>query len=229
MTHSDTRDPATEQRPANENADADSTAETAEPVNSSADAERTVEASDVPESDEAEEDIIRTDLAFDDGLAALREDNAKLKDQLLRALAEAENSRRRAQREKEDTARFAISKFATDLVEVEENLLRALEAVPKDQLEHDEAVKQLFVGVEMIQSQLIEALRKHGLVRISPEGEKFDPNYHQAMFEVPNSGALPGTVVQVMQAGYVLNGRLLRPAMVGVAKGEPPPSVDTSA
>ena len=168
-------------------------------------------------------------LALENEVSALREETARLRDQQLRALAEAENTRRRAEREKEDAGRYAIGRFAGDLLDVAENLNRALAAVPREQIEQDEAVKQLYVGVEMIDTQLQDVFRKHGLVRIDPMGEKFDPNFHQAMFQVQDSTAAPGTVVQVMQAGYVLNGRLLRPAMVGVAQGGPPPKVDTSA
>lgn len=168
-------------------------------------------------------------LALENEVAALREETARLRDQHLRALAETENIRRRAERDKEDAARFAIGKFAGDLLDVAENLTRALAAVPREQVEQDDAVRQLFAGVDMIANQLQEAFRKHGLVRIDPQGEKFDPNFHQAMFQVKDSGAVPGTVAQVIQAGYVLNGRLLRPAMVGVAQGDPPSKVDTSA
>jgi molecular chaperone GrpE len=156
-----------------------------------------------------------------DALAAAREEAAELKDQLLRTLAEMENLRRRAQREKEDAAKFGISGFARDMIPVADNLRRALEAVAPESLANDEALKNLVTGVEMTERQLLSAFEKHGLKRVDAMGEKFDSNLHQAMFEVPGTGQPSGTVVQVMQPGYVLNDRLLRAAMVGVAKGDP--------
>lgn len=156
-----------------------------------------------------------------DALAAAREEAAALKDQLLRTLAEMENLRRRAQREKDDAAKFGISGFARDLIPVADNLRRALEAVAPETLEGDEALKSLVTGVEMTERQLLGAFEKHGLKRIDALGQKFDSNLHQAMFEVPGTDQPHGTVVQVMQPGYLLNDRLLRAAMVGVAKGDP--------
>jgi molecular chaperone GrpE len=156
-----------------------------------------------------------------DALAAAREEAAALKDQLLRTLAEMENLRRRAQREKDDAAKFGISGFARDLIPVADNLRRALEAVAPEALESDEALKSLVTGVEMTERQLLSAFEKHGLKRVDAMGQKFDSNLHQAMFEVPGTDQPHGTVVQVMQPGYVLNDRLLRAAMVGVAKGDP--------
>lgn len=167
--------------------------------------------------------------APEEQLAQLREENNRLRDQLLRALAETENVRRRAERDREDTAKFAISRFAKDLLEVADNLSRALAAVPASQLEGNEAANQLAVGVGLTEKQLQAAFERHGIQKVEPLDQKFDPHYHQAVFEVPETGKLPGTVVQVVQPGYVVNGRLLRPAMVGVAKGEPPQKVDTLA
>lgn len=163
-----------------------------------------------------------------DPVEVLREENAKLKDQMLRALADAENTRRRAEREKEDTAKYAVTKFARDILNVADNLGRAMAAVPAEAKENNPAMTTLLEGVEATERELLVAFEKHGVTRIDPLDEKFDPNFHQAMFEIENTGRPPGTVVQVMAAGYVLNGRLLRPAMVGVAKGEPP-KVDTTA
>jgi molecular chaperone GrpE len=154
-------------------------------------------------------------------LAELEAESARLKDQLLRALAEVENTRRRGEREREDVARYAISGFARDILTVADNLRRALDNIPAHAREKDEMLNTLAVGVEATERDLLAAFERHGLKKIEPLGEKFDHNFHQAMFEVPDTGKPPGTVVQVMQAGYVLNGRLLRPALVGVAKGEP--------
>ena len=159
---------------------------------------------------------------------ALRE-NADMRDQLLRALADAENTRRRAAREKEDTAKYAINGFARDLLDTADNLRRALDAVPAEAKGGDPALATLVEGVEATERQMLSVFAKHGLEKVDPTGQVFDPNFHQAVFEVPNSGQAPGTVAQVLQAGYVLNGRLVRPAMVGVAKGDPPPKVDTVA
>jgi molecular chaperone GrpE len=161
-----------------------------------------------------------------DALTAAREEAAELKDQLLRTLAEMENLRRRAQREKDDAAKFGISGFARDMIPVADNLRRALEAVAPESLANDEALKNLVTGVEMTERQLLSAFEKHGLKRVDAMGQKFDSNLHQAMFEVPGTGQPSGTVVQVMQPGYVLNDRLLRAAMVGVAKGDPQAAED---
>ena len=169
-------------------------------------------------------------------LEAARAEAAQLKDQLLRALAEAENVRRRAQRDREDAAKYGIANFARDVLQVSDNLHRALEAIPAATLAADEALKNLHEGVTATERQLDAALERQQVKRIWPMGEKFDANLHQAMFEVPTFDHQPGTVVQVMQAGYVIHDRLLRPALVGVAKqpaGEAPPpgtgKVDTTA
>ncbi len=148
-----------------------------------------------------------------------------LKDQLLRALAEVENTRRRARREREDTAKYAIANFARDVLAVSDNLARALEAVPEDARAGNDAMETLYQGVELTQRELQTAMDRHGIRQVDPLGEKFDHNFHQAMFEVESPDAEPGTVVQVAQHGYVIDERLLRPAMVGVAKKPPPPDV----
>jgi len=172
----------------------------------------------------------------DQELAAAKQEAAQLKDQLLRALAEAENVRRRAQREREDAAKYAITNFARDVLQVSDNLHRALEAIPAAALAEDEALKNLHEGVSATERQLDAALERQQVKRIWPMGEKFDANLHQAMFEVQTADQAPGTVVQVMQAGYLIHDRLLRPALVAVAKqpaGDAPPAgtgkVDTIA
>jgi molecular chaperone GrpE len=143
---------------------------------------------------------------------------AKLKDQLLRALAEQENIRRRAQREREDAVKYAAQKFATDLLSAADNLRRALDSVTAAQAQ-DEFASTLLAGVAATERELLGAFEKHAVKRIDPMAEKFDHNLHQAMFEVENTGKPAGTIVQVLAPGYVLHDRLLRPAMVGVAKG----------
>ncbi|WP_263300962.1 nucleotide exchange factor GrpE [Azospirillum agricola] len=155
----------------------------------------------------------------DDRVAALEAEVATLKDQLLRAMAETENTRRRAQRDREDASKYAVTSFAKELAAVADNLRRALDAVPAEGREQDEMLKGLAVGVEATERQLFAAFDRAGVKRIDPAGEMFDPNFHQVMFEIENTGKPAGTVVQVLQPGYTIHGRLLREAMVGVAKG----------
>lgn len=158
----------------------------------------------------------------DERLAELEAENAELKDRSLRLMADMENLRRRTAREIKDTGQYAISGFAREILGVADNLRRALEAVPDDMANNAEAsMAALIEGVQMTERELLNALQKHGIRKIEPEGEKFDPNFHQAMFEVPNPEVASGTVVQIVQPGYVIGERVLRPAMVGVAKGGP--------
>ncbi|MBP2311529.1 nucleotide exchange factor GrpE [Azospirillum soli] len=154
-------------------------------------------------------------------VAQLEAEVASLKDQLLRSMAEVENTRRRAQRDREDASKYAVSSFAKELVTVADNLRRALEAVPAEGREQDEMLKSLAVGVEATERQLFAAFDRAGIKKIDPTGELFDPNFHQVMFEIENTGKPAGTVVQVLQPGYTIHGRLLREAMVGVAKAGP--------
>jgi molecular chaperone GrpE len=149
----------------------------------------------------------------------LEAEMVQLKDQLLRALAEQENVRRRAQRERDDAVKYAAQKIANDLLSSADNLRRALDSLPEAKVK-DEATRTLLSGVAATERELLGAFEKHGIRKLTPEGEKFDHNFHQAMFELENTGKPAGTIVQVLQAGYVLHDRLLRPAMVGVAKGE---------
>lgn len=173
---------------------------------------------------------------FANPLEALAAENARqeeeikeLKDQILRTAAEMENLRRRTQKDVADARDFSISKFARDMLSVADNLRRALEHVPEEEKENA-GLKTLAEGVEMTERELLSALEKNGVSKIDPVGEKFDPNFHQAMFEVPNPEVPNNTVAQVVQVGYVIGSRVLRPAMVGVAKGgpkgEPKPSED---
>ena len=165
------------------------------------------------------------DAANDDGakdVDALVAENAELKDRTLRTLAEMENLRRRTEREISDAKSYAIASFARDMLNVGDNLRRALEAVPEEMRANaDDGLKSLLEGVEMTEREMLNQLDKHGVKQIDPTGEKFDPNFHQAMFEVPNEQVPNGTVVQVVQSGYVIGERVLRPAMVGVARGGP--------
>lgn len=144
---------------------------------------------------------------------------AELRDRLLRTLAEMENLRSRTAREVEEARRYAATGFARDLLDVADNLRRALASVPPEEREGSGFVKNLVLGVEMTERALLGTFDKHRVRRIEPEkGERFDPNLHQAMLEVPTDQHPPGTIAEVMQAGYVIADRLLRPALVGVAK-----------
>jgi molecular chaperone GrpE len=154
-------------------------------------------------------------------IAELEAEIAGLKDQHLRALAEIENVRRRGQRDRDEAAKYGAAGFARDMLAVADNLRRGIDSVPAEARRDDQHVANLLAGVELVEKDLLSAFEKHGVQRVDPKpGERFDANVHQAMFEVENSGQPAGTVAQVLQPGYVLNGRLLRAAMVGVAKGE---------
>jgi molecular chaperone GrpE len=149
-------------------------------------------------------------------------ENVELKDKALRLAAEMENLRARTARDVRDTKAYAVSGFARDTLAVADNLRRALDSLPPEAREsHDKGLLNLIEGVEITERSLIASLERHGVRKLEPEGQKFDPNFHQAMFEVPNPDVPNNTVVQVVQAGYVIGDRVLRPAMVGVAKGGP--------
>jgi len=152
----------------------------------------------------------------------LQAENADLKDRMLRTMAEMENLRRRTEKELTDARQYAVSSFARDMLTVSDNLRRALDFLPEDDRRNaDAGITSLIEGVEMTERDLLKQLEKHGVAKLEPEGQKFDPNFHQAMFEVPNPNVPNGTVVQVVQAGYRIGDRVLRPAMVGVSKGGP--------
>ena len=157
----------------------------------------------------------------DDIIAALRAEAADLKDKLLRAHAEVENIRKRSEREKEDTAKYAVSRFARDIVNVGDNFQRAIDAVPPGAAEQDAALKSFLEGVTMTERELLNVLERYGIRRVQPVGEPFNPHLHQAVMEIQRSDVPAGTVVQVFQAGFTIEDRVLRPAMVAVAKGGP--------
>lgn len=166
-------------------------------------------------------------------LDALRAENAELKDRVLRALAETENTRRIAAREKQDASQYAVTRFARDMVAIADNFARALAALPADKLHSaDPAVRAVIEGVEATERQLIAALQTHGIKAIDTTDGKFDPNLHQAIAEVPGNGKPGGSIVDVVQTGYVIGDRLLRPSMVTVARKDGAPEaskVDTQA
>ena len=142
----------------------------------------------------------------------------QLKDQLLRTMAEFENYKKRSEREVKDMAKYAVSGFAKDMVSVSDNLSRALLAVPEDQRENSPLMKSLCEGVRMTEAELLKVFNKNGIVKIDPLNEPFNHNEHQAIMEVDEPSAKPGDVVEVLQSGYKIHDRLLRPAMVKVAK-----------
>ncbi|MBW8902985.1 MAG: nucleotide exchange factor GrpE [Bradyrhizobium sp.] len=157
-----------------------------------------------------------------DPAAQLAKEAADLKDRLLRTLAEMENLRRRTEREVADARSYGVTNFARDILAVADNMERALKALDDEIREKSEAgVKALLDGVELTERELIKAMEKHGVKKLEPQGQKFDPNLHQAMFEIPDESVPAGTVVQIMQPGYTIGERVLRPALVGVSKGGP--------
>ncbi len=162
-------------------------------------------------------------------LVAAQEENAQLKDRLLRTVADMENLRKRTQREIKDARDYAIADFARDMLNATDNLSRALGVIPEDfRTNADAQTKSLIEGIEMTDREMQRLMQKNGVKPILAEGEKFDPHKHQAMFEVPNPDIPAGTVVQVVQAGFEIGDRVLRPAMVGVSKGGPKTAPRTS-
>ncbi|RMF08041.1 MAG: nucleotide exchange factor GrpE [Alphaproteobacteria bacterium] len=147
---------------------------------------------------------------------------ADLKDRLLRTVAEMENLRKRTERERREATQYAITAFARDLLDVADNLRRALESIPADPASAASDLKPFIEGVEMTERTLLKVFEKHGIERFSPEGEKFDHNFHEAMFEAPTTEHQSGTIIQVVQPGYTIKDRLLRPARVGVARNTQP-------
>ena len=153
---------------------------------------------------------------------ALDRELAEMKDRLLRTLAEMENLRKRTEREVTDARLYGVASFARDVLGVADNIRRALDAVPPEaRASANAGMKALVDGVELTERELLKALEKNGVRQFTPQGEKFDPNVHQAMFEVPDPSVPAGSIVQVMQPGYMIGERVLRPALVAVAKGGP--------
>ena len=175
-----------------------------------------------PETDDAEGQD--ADAAADADEDEAEGGEAALKDRLLRALADAENARRRARKDVEEARTYAISRFAQDLLGVADNLGRALESIPAERRESDDAVKAIADGIEMTAREFEAVLGRFGITKIDPLGDKFDYNLHQALFETAETDQPDGTIVQVLQTGYRIGERLLREAMVGVAKGGTAPA-----
>ena len=193
-----------------------------------ADESKTPEQPETPhveiESPIAEVELDSRDLEIvmlKDELAALKEEAASLKDRLLRTAADMENLRKRAEREKAEATLYAATNFARDLLSVTDNMGRALAAVtPEHRAAADEITRNLLAGVEMTERELLNVFQRHCIRKVDTVGQKFDPNLHQALFEVPTAEHPPGIVVQEMQSGFAIGERCLRPAMVGVAKAE---------
>ncbi|KAA0971724.1 nucleotide exchange factor GrpE [Aureimonas fodinaquatilis] len=162
-------------------------------------------------------------------IAELEVENADVKDRLLRLAADMENLRRRTEREVKDARQFAVASFARDMLAVADNLARALQAIPADaQDEANPGLKSLVEGVDMTSRSMLSTLERHGVRKLEPKGTRFDPNFHQAMFEMENTEVPNGTVMEVVQDGYAIGERVLRPAMVGVARGGPKAPFDPS-
>ena len=166
------------------------------------------------------------DAGGDDDIASLAAERDELRDQLLRTLADNENLRRRTERELTAAKKYGALGFARDLMASVDNLDKAIDLIPENKDELDETVKNILIGVEMTGREIASVLERHNISKISPDGEKFDYNLHQAMFEVPSDDVEPGIVMQVVQSGYQLHDRLLRPAMVGVSKPASPPQTN---
>ena len=165
-----------------------------------------------------------------DPLELARAESLELKDKYLRLAAEMDNLRRRTERDVKDAKSYAVTAFARDMLSVSDNLRRALDAIPAEARAAAEAgLMSLVEGVEMTERAMLSALERHGVKKIAPTGQKFDPNFHQAMFEVPNPEIPANTVIQVVQDGYVIGDRVLRPAMVGVSKGGPKAEAQSGA
>ena len=152
-------------------------------------------------------------------IAELEKQLADMKNESLRYLADAENTRRRAAKEKDDTAKYAVSKFSRDLLDVADNMQRAMQSVTPEMLEGNASMKNLCVGIQATAQQLSSVFERYGIVKMEPTGQMFDANHHQVVTEIETPDKAPGTVVQVLQTGYMIQGRLLREAIVAVAKG----------
>ncbi len=155
--------------------------------------------------------------------AAVDAETADLRDKLLRAVAETENMRKRMEREVAQARKFAVTEFVKDIIPLTDTFQRAIEAVPDDAAANDPALQSLMDGVTMTERQFLSVMEKHGVNRIEPQGEQFDPNFHQAIAQFPNPDVPSGTIMEVAQAGFVLASRVIRPAMVVVAQGGPKP------
>jgi molecular chaperone GrpE len=152
---------------------------------------------------------------------ALIAENAGFKDKLLRTMAEMENLRRRTEKEVADAKTYGVASFARDMLPFADNLRRSLDNVPADAIEGDPALKTFVEGIELTERDFLSRLQRHGVRKLEPKGQKFDPNFHEALFEIPDESVPAGTVAQVVEDGFAIGERVLRPAKVGVARGGP--------
>lgn len=183
-------------------------------------ADLAVEAAEAEE--QAEADAAGEDVQVEiDAAGKADAEIADLKDKLLRALADIENLRRRSQKEREDALKYASANFARDMLSVADNLRRAIESIPEEGDPDGAALVGFIEGIALTEKDLLSALERHKITKIEPMGEKFDPQFHEALFEIPTNDAASGTVMQVMETGYTIHDRLLRPAKVGIAKAAP--------
>ncbi|SCB33262.1 nucleotide exchange factor GrpE [Rhizobium multihospitium] len=165
-----------------------------------------------------------SEMALSEKLKSLEADNKSLQDRLLRALAETENVRRRAERDVSDARQYAVTQFAGDMTRVADNLARAISSIPEEIRRDKGPVRTLIEGVELTEKELLRTLEKHGVTKLDPAGEAFDPNFHEAMFETEDPSVPRGTVTMVVEPGYAIGTRPLRPAKVAVSRGGPPRS-----
>jgi molecular chaperone GrpE len=183
--------------------------------------------SDLPEDQNEEQTAEQSDVGGGPTLAealkqieVLGKEAAEAKDKMLRALADAENTRRRAERDRTDASKFAVTGFARDMLSVSDNLRRALNAISPEQRAGNEQLKTIYEGVEATERELLRIFEKNGIVKVDPLNQKFDPNLHEVIFEIPSTDKEGGTILQVVEPGYLIQERLLRPARVGVAKND---------
>ena len=180
--------------------------------------EKVVETEKISDEDSNDSNVDELNEPDDDDNINLENQIKDLKDQLMRTLADSENLRKRTIKEVEHAKKYSHITFVRDLVSSVDNLQRALESVPDDKSQLPEPVKNLIIGLDIVEKEIVTTFEKHNLKQICPLGEKFDYNFHQAMFEVPTNDSEPGIVVEVSQKGYLLHDRLVRPAMVGISK-----------
>jgi molecular chaperone GrpE len=174
------------------------------------------------EAQDADDDGAGDDL-LQVKIEALEAELDRTKDQMLRALADADNTRKRAKKERADTSRYAISAFAKDLLDFSDNFRRAIDSFPQELADSDnEPIRNMLSGLEAMEREILSTFAKHGITKLEPMGEIFDPNFHEVMFEAPAEDRSAGTIIQLIEPGYMLHDRLLRPARVGVARHEGP-------
>lgn len=202
--------------------------ETMNSTNAERGAERNAHEAEAAQTESAQSETAQPKNAERDAFAvieALNAENSQLKDRVLRTLAEMENLRRRTEREVADAKTYGVTSFARDILTVVDNLSRALEHLPAEaRASADPSIRSMIEGVELTARDLEAVLGRHGVKKLDPKGQKFDPNLHQAIFEAPDETVPAGTVSQVVQSGWTIGDRVLRPAMVGVSKGGPRPA-----